>query len=122
VTLLASAALFLMASVREGWGLVVTEANSVGTPAIVYDRPGLRDSTLHEQTGLLTDPSPQALAAGIRRALMDTTLYHSLSAGAAAWSAEFTWSRSNEQFEHALHTVAERRPLASAAAEPRCAR
>jgi glycosyltransferase involved in cell wall biosynthesis len=41
----------LMASVREGWGLVVTEANRCGTPAIVYDVPGLRDSVRDGKTG-----------------------------------------------------------------------
>jgi glycosyltransferase involved in cell wall biosynthesis len=56
--LLARASLVLMASVREGWGLSVTEANAVGTPAVVYDRPGLRDSTVHEQSGLVTAPDP----------------------------------------------------------------
>lgn len=30
-------------SVREGFGLVVIEANSQGTPALTYDTPGLRD-------------------------------------------------------------------------------
>jgi glycosyltransferase involved in cell wall biosynthesis len=32
-------------SIKEGWGLIVTEANSMGTPAISYDVDGLRDST-----------------------------------------------------------------------------
>jgi glycosyltransferase involved in cell wall biosynthesis len=32
-------------SVKEGWGLVVTEANSMGTPAIVYDIDGLRSAS-----------------------------------------------------------------------------
>jgi glycosyltransferase involved in cell wall biosynthesis len=104
-----------MASAREGWGLVVTEANSVGTPAIVYDRPGLRDSTLHERTGLIADPSPEALAAGIRRALTDSALYQRLSAGATAWAAEFTWDRSSELFERALRAVIAKRPLATGA-------
>jgi glycosyltransferase involved in cell wall biosynthesis len=111
--LLASASLFLMASIREGWGLVVTEANSFGTPAIVYDRPGLRDSTLHERTGLITDPSPEALAAGIRRVLLDTALYHRLSTGAPAWAAQFTWDRSSELFESALQAVVANRPRLS---------
>ena len=57
-----AAALIVMASAREGWGLAITEANAVGTPAVVYDRPGLRDSTIHERTGLLTSPNPEALA------------------------------------------------------------
>ncbi len=34
----------LVTSVREGWGLVVTEAASVGTVSIGYDVAGLRDS------------------------------------------------------------------------------
>lgn len=32
-------------SVKEGWGLVVTEANSMGTPALVYDIDGLRSAS-----------------------------------------------------------------------------
>ena len=31
----------LMPSVREGWGMVVIEANSVGTPAVGYDVGGI---------------------------------------------------------------------------------
>ena len=30
-------------SVREGWGLVVSEAAALGTPSIAYDVAGLRD-------------------------------------------------------------------------------
>ena len=112
--LLASASLFLMASVREGWGLVVTEANALGTPAVVYDRPGLRDSTIHERTGLVTRPSPEMLAASIVRALRDSCLYERLSTGAADWAAQFTWQRSSELFERSLEAVAERRPLPAA--------
>jgi glycosyltransferase involved in cell wall biosynthesis len=114
--LLASASLFVMASAREGWGLVVTEANALGTPAIVYDRPGLRDSTVHERTGLVTQASPEALGAGIERALVDSRLYHELSAGAAAWAAGFTWDTSSDLFERALRAVADRRALPSAVA------
>ena len=39
--LLRKAHLLFVASVREGWGLVVTEANAMGTPAIAYDSPDL---------------------------------------------------------------------------------
>ncbi|MHB1520707.1 MAG: glycosyltransferase family 4 protein [Ferrimicrobium sp.] len=51
-------------SVREGWGLVVTEAAMVGTPSVGYDVPGLCDS-INASGGLLTDPEPEALAATI---------------------------------------------------------
>jgi glycosyltransferase involved in cell wall biosynthesis len=105
--LLARAALIVMASAREGWGLAITEANSVGTPAVVYDRPGLRDSTIHERTGLLTAPNPHALAAGITRALTEPDLYARLQAGGLEWSREFTWDRASSAFELALLHVAE---------------
>lgn len=117
--LLTRASLVAMASAREGWGLVVTEANALGTPAVVYDRPGLRDSTVHERTGLVTAPEPAALAAGIVRALTEPGLYERLRAGALEWGRQFTWERASEAFESALldvargeHAVARRREAA----------
>jgi glycosyltransferase involved in cell wall biosynthesis len=104
--LLARASLIVMSSVREGWGLVVTEANALGTPAVVYDRPGLRDSTVHEKTGLVTAPDPASLGAGIVRMLRDSGLYERLSAGAREWSLRFSWDRSNSAFEQVLLDVA----------------
>jgi glycosyltransferase involved in cell wall biosynthesis len=43
----------LVPGVREGWGLVVSEANAMGTPAVAYDVPGLRDSVKDRVTGVL---------------------------------------------------------------------
>jgi glycosyltransferase involved in cell wall biosynthesis/O-antigen/teichoic acid export membrane protein len=47
-------------SVREGWGLVVSEAAALGTPSIAYDVAGLRDS-VSASGGILTAPNPEAL-------------------------------------------------------------
>jgi glycosyltransferase involved in cell wall biosynthesis len=104
--LLARACLVVMASVREGWGLAVTEANALGTPAVVYDRPGLRDSTVHEKSGLITDANPASLAAGVIRALSEPGLYERLSRGAVEWSRQFTWERTSADFEQALAAAA----------------
>ena len=51
-------------SVREGWGLVVTEAAASGTVAIGYDVAGLRDS-IGASGGILTRDDPASLAAGL---------------------------------------------------------
>lgn len=52
-------------SVKEGWGLVVTEANSMGTPAVVYDIDGLRSAS--KAGGNWTvEPTPTALAQALR--------------------------------------------------------
>jgi len=66
------------AAVKEGWGLTVTEAASQGTPAVVYDADGLRDSVINGKTGLITDPNPAALAAGIVNLLTNKMLYQTL--------------------------------------------
>lgn len=58
-------------SIREGWGLVVTEAAALGTPTIAYDVPGLRDS-VRASGGALTTPTPAALAARIVRHFRDS--------------------------------------------------
>ena len=47
--------------VKEGWGMVVNEANAMGTPVIAYDVPGLRDA-LQFENGLLCRPRPEAMA------------------------------------------------------------
>lgn len=41
---LSAAHVLVTTTVREGWGLNVSEAAAVGTPTIGYDSPGLRDS------------------------------------------------------------------------------
>jgi glycosyltransferase involved in cell wall biosynthesis/O-antigen/teichoic acid export membrane protein len=51
-------------SVREGWGLVVSEAAAMGTPSIAYDVAGLRDS-VSASGGILTQPNPEALGRGL---------------------------------------------------------
>ncbi len=58
---LARAHCLVATSVREGWGLTVTEAAQVGTPAVAYDVAGLRDSVA-ASGGVLVPPSPDALA------------------------------------------------------------
>ncbi len=65
-----------MASVKEGWGLVVSEAASQGTPAVVYDADGLRDSVRDGETGLLCEKNaPEAMAAQVVWLLSDPQKY-----------------------------------------------
>jgi hypothetical protein len=61
---LAHAHALVATSVREGWGLVVTEAAASGTVSIGYDVPGLRDS-IGASGGVLTRADPASLATGL---------------------------------------------------------
>ena len=65
---LARAHALVATSVREGWGLVVTEAAASGTVSIGYDVPGLRDS-IGASGGILTRAKPASLASGLVRLL-----------------------------------------------------
>jgi glycosyltransferase involved in cell wall biosynthesis len=58
---LARAHVLVATSIREGWGLNVSEAAACGTPAIGYSVPGLADS-ISSSGGALVAPRPAALA------------------------------------------------------------
>jgi glycosyltransferase involved in cell wall biosynthesis len=58
---LARAHVLVATSVREGWGLNVSEAAACGTPSVGYRVPGLVDSVA-ASGGAIVDPSPRALA------------------------------------------------------------
>src|SRR5207244_7275875 len=84
----------LHTSQREGWGLNVIEANAMGTPAIVYPVPGLIESTLHEETGLVAlAETPEALATSIRDALHQGERYEAWRVKAWERSKTFHWSQ-----------------------------
>jgi glycosyltransferase involved in cell wall biosynthesis len=103
---MASAEALLLSSAREGWGLVVTEANAVGTPAIAYDVPGLRDSVRHDETGILVRPSSESLAAAMHRLSVDGELRGRLSNGARDWARTFSFQKSFVAFRAVLASVA----------------
>ncbi len=112
--LMAEAHALLMTSVREGWGLVVTEANACGTPAIAYDVAGLRDSVRNESTGLVVPPEPSQLSKAMIRLISDPALYSRLSEAAGLWSKTFSFQEAAHLFEQALDaTVAAYQPAAA---------
>ena len=63
---LARAHVHVATSVREGWGLNVSEAAACGTPSIGYAVPGLVDS-ISASGGALVNPNPAALAEALGR-------------------------------------------------------
>jgi glycosyltransferase involved in cell wall biosynthesis len=89
-------------SVKEGWGLIVTEAASQGAPAVVYDADGLRDSVQDGHTGLVTRPTPEGLAEGIIKVLQNAKLYHKLQKNAWQWSKTMTFDRSYQDFKQVI--------------------
>ena len=70
---LIQADLFVSASVTEGYGLAVQEALVLGVPVAAVNCPGVAES-LDLRFGALTEDSPEALAAEIKRMTEPQTL------------------------------------------------
>lgn len=85
--------IILVTSVKEGWGLIVTEANSQGTPAIVYNVDGLRDSVKDGLTGLMCKQNPKDMAYKIIELLKNEKQYDKIQLEAYMWSKEINFDK-----------------------------
>lgn len=83
-------------SVKEGWGMTVTESGACRTPAIVSDVTGLKDSVMGGKTGIIVskNPSEGELVDAMIRIIKDNKLRNKLSDGALQFSKQFTWEKS----------------------------
>lgn len=96
-------------SAKEGWGLTVMEANACGAPVIASDVPGLRDSVLHERTGLLYEyGNVEELAEKMILLLRDDILCSRLSGEAIRWAKSFDWERSADAMLDMLKSAVEK--------------
>jgi glycosyltransferase involved in cell wall biosynthesis/O-antigen/teichoic acid export membrane protein len=94
---MARAHCLLVPSVREGWGLVITEANGVGTPAVGYDAPGIRDAIRPGRTGtLVAAGDPLALGDAAVELIRNEEGYASVCREALRWAECFTWDTTAE--------------------------
>lgn len=101
--LLRQSALILVTSIKEGWGLIVTEANSQGTPAIAYNNDGLRDSIMDSKTGILTEPGNiNDMANAINSILSAPEKLQAMSFAAYQYSQQFTYENSYDDFTRKL--------------------
>lgn len=91
---MARAHIILVPSVREGWGLIVPEAGAVGTPAVVYNSPGLCDVVKDELTGLICqENTPDDLAKNALKLLQNKDLYEKIRENATKVSRAMTWDK-----------------------------
>jgi len=104
--LMRRAHLILVPGIREGWGLVVTEANGFGTPAVAYNVHGLRDSTIDNYNGILCKGNtPANMAENVIKLLADRDLYNNLQTNALVWARKFSWEKSFQGFKSCIHRI-----------------
>jgi glycosyltransferase involved in cell wall biosynthesis len=77
-------------SLREGWGMSITEAAACATPSVVVDIAGHRDAVRPGESGVLV-AKDQSLAEQIVKVLEDPTLLNELRTGALAYAATLSW-------------------------------
>ncbi|MBZ3900526.1 MULTISPECIES: glycosyltransferase family 4 protein [Streptomyces] len=95
--LLCAAWLLLHPSAVEGWGLVVTEAAVRETPSVAFDVPGLRDSVVDGETGVLARGESSFAAAWCALAL-STDRRVLMGKAARERAAHYRWDRTVRQF------------------------
>jgi glycosyltransferase involved in cell wall biosynthesis len=106
--LMRRASVLVSTSVKEGWGLIVTEANSMGTPAIVYDVDGLRSAA--GAHNWVCPPTAGALAAKLSeaaRVFSEPDRYGRWCEAVLDDSRQYTYDRSYREFEAALMRAVE---------------
>jgi glycosyltransferase involved in cell wall biosynthesis len=112
---MARAHCLLVPSIREGWGLVITEANGVGTPAVGYDAPGIRDAIRPGRTGVLAPSGdPRALADAAVSLILNPEAYESMRREARRWADCFSWDATADL----LLRVLQERPASLAVPRP----
>lgn len=104
VKLMQEAWALVFPSVKEGWGMTVTECGACGTPTIATNVTGLQDSVIDGKTGILVseNPSVQELASAMEKIITDNNLRENLSKNAREFAKKLTWENSYRQFKQLI--------------------
>ena len=90
-------------SIREGWGLIISEAAVLGTPSITYDAPGTRDAVDHGKAGYMTNFNGIDGIVDCMRDLLDNQLkYEKIRKEAWDYSHKLDFNVTAELFYDAL--------------------
>jgi len=105
--LLRTSWIHMLTSPNEGWGIANLEAAACGTPTIASDAPGLRESVVADETGILV---PHGDVAAIAGAISELVSNHErrldMGQRAVEFAAGYSWDGSADRWERLLGRVA----------------
>jgi glycosyltransferase involved in cell wall biosynthesis len=113
--LLCAAWLLLHPALIEGWGIVIAEAAIRGTPAIGFNVPGLRDSVVNGQTGILVRNEGQFASAWASLAL-DRQRTEAMGIAAGDRAERLHWSAAVDGFAQVADEALDRASARTGAA------
>jgi glycosyltransferase involved in cell wall biosynthesis len=102
VVWLRKAWVLIITSVKEGWGLVATEAHSQGLPTVAANVPGLRDSTKNGISGMVVPDTADDIARATIQFLENLPLRHEYSVNAWEDAKQYVPEKTYVAFLQAL--------------------
>lgn len=98
----------LFPSLREGWGIIVTEAGYLNTPSIVYDSPGVRDAVNLGNAGYLCKKNNvDNISELMIRSIEDKEEYKQMSENALKYAMNFNWDNNGAILDDMLNKIEE---------------
>ena len=101
------ATVFVQSSVHEGFCLPPLEAMAAGCAVVCTDAHGNRDFCRDGENCLIPEPTPEAVAAAIRRLFEDRELRERLIAEGKRTAAAYAWDKRIDELEAALEAIAD---------------
>jgi glycosyltransferase involved in cell wall biosynthesis len=104
--LLQTAWVHVLTSSKEGWGISNLEAAACGTPTVASDSPGLRESVIDGETGLLVPHGDVgALCDALDTILSQPERRRAMGRKARTFAEGFSWDSAADAFEQLLRRV-----------------
>lgn len=108
--LLSKSKAVLFPSIREGWGIPITEAANVGTPSIVFDSPGICDAVNFGQAGYLCKSNTvEGLFEQLMFCIRDEEQYSKRRKEAYEFSRQFVWENTGKKVEEFIDRIEEQK-------------
>jgi glycosyltransferase involved in cell wall biosynthesis len=96
----------VLTSQKEGWGIANLEAAACGTPSVASDAPGLRESVVDRETGLLVPHGDvAALTDALRTLIGDPAMRERMGRQGRAFAQGFSWNAAADGVEEVLRQV-----------------
>lgn len=104
--LLSRSWVLLFPSIREGWGIPITEAGCVGTPCIAFHSPGICEAVDYGNAGYLCkENTVNGLLCQMRAVLSDKIGYENIRKSAYQYSSHFLWDDAGSVFGEFIDTL-----------------